>query len=57
MTGDTWLSHKATWYESFGNSDRIYERTRGRYNPYPGLLINTEIDVYSILLLKILPTE
>ena len=27
MTGDTWLSHKATWYESFGNSDRVYERT------------------------------
>ena len=45
MTSDTWLSHKATWYESFGNSDRIYERTGGRYNPYPGLLINTEIDV------------
>ena len=36
MTGDTWLSHKATWYESFGNLDRAYERTRGRYNPYPG---------------------
>ena len=44
MTGDTWLSHKATWYESFGNSDRIYERTGGRYNPYPGLLINTETE-------------
>nr|POF25790.1 hypothetical protein CFP56_66614 [Quercus suber] len=44
MTGVTWLSHKATWYESFGNSDRVYERTGDGYNPYPGLLINTEIE-------------
>ena len=44
MTGDTWLSHKATWYEIFENSDRVYERTGDRYNPYLGLLINTEIE-------------
>ena len=44
MTDDTWLSHKATWYESFGNSDRVYERIGDRYNPYPGLLINTETE-------------
>ena len=44
MTGDTWLSHKTTWYESFGDADRVYERTRGRYNPYPGLLINAETE-------------
>ena len=25
MTGDTWLSHKATWYESFGDADKVYE--------------------------------
>nr|POE81460.1 hypothetical protein CFP56_05957 [Quercus suber] len=42
MTGDAWLSHKATWYESFGDADRVYERTGDRYDPYPGLLINTE---------------
>ena len=42
MTDDTWLSHKATWYESFGEADRVYEGTFDRYNPYPGLLINTE---------------
>ena len=23
MTDDTWLSHKATWYESFGEADRV----------------------------------
>nr|POF24498.1 hypothetical protein CFP56_29523 [Quercus suber] len=44
MTGDKWLSHKATWYESFGNADRVYEGTGDRYNPYPGLLINTETE-------------
>ena len=44
MTGDTWLSHKTTWYESFGDADRVYERTGGKYNPYPGLLINTETE-------------
>ena len=44
MTGDTWLSHKTTWYESFGDADRVYERTGGRYNPYLGLLINTETE-------------
>ena len=42
MTNDTWLSHKATWYESFGEADRVYEGTFDRYNPYLGLLINTE---------------
>ena len=25
MTDDTWLSHKATWYESFGEADKVYE--------------------------------
>ena len=25
MTDDIWLSHKATWYESFGEADRVYE--------------------------------
>ena len=44
MTDDTWLSHKKTWYESFGDADRVYERTGGRYSPYPGLLINTETE-------------
>ena len=44
MTGDTWLSHKTTWYESFGDADRVYERTGGKYNPFPGLLINTETE-------------
>ena len=44
MTGDIWLSYKATWYESFGNSDRVYERIGDRYNPYQGLLINTETE-------------
>ena len=23
MTDDTWLSHKATWYESFGETDNL----------------------------------
>ena len=44
MTGDIWLSHKTTWYQSFGDADSVYERTGGRYNPYPGLLINTETE-------------
>nr|POE67986.1 hypothetical protein CFP56_77559 [Quercus suber] len=44
MTGEIWLSHKATWYESFGDANRAYERTGDRYDPYPGLLINTEIE-------------
>ena len=44
MTGDIWLSHKATWYESFGNSDRVYERTGDRFSPYPGLLIYTKTE-------------
>nr|POE93997.1 hypothetical protein CFP56_35795 [Quercus suber] len=44
MTGDAWLSHKATWYESFGDADRVYERTGDRYDPYSGLLINTETE-------------
>ena len=40
MTDDIWLSHKATWYESFGETERVYD---GQH-PYPGLLINTEIE-------------
>ena len=44
MIDDTWLSHKATWYESFGEANRVYEGAGDRYNPYPGLLINTEIE-------------
>ena len=40
MTNDIWLSHKATWYESFGETERVYD---GQH-PYPGLLINTEIE-------------
>ena len=44
MASDIWLSNKATWYERFGNSDRVYERTGDRYNPYLGLLINTETE-------------
>ena len=44
MTYDIWLSHKATWYESFGEADRVYEGTGDRYNPYPRLLINTETE-------------
>ena len=27
MIDDTWLSHKATWYESFRDADRVYEGT------------------------------
>ena len=27
MTDDTWLSHKATWYKSFGDANRVYEKT------------------------------
>ena len=27
MTDDTWLSHKATWYKSFGDADIVYEKT------------------------------
>ena len=42
ITDDIWLSHKATWYESFGEADRVYEGTFDRYNPYLVLLINTE---------------
>ena len=42
MRDDIWLSHKGTWYESFGEVDRVYEGTFDRYNPYPWLLINTE---------------
>nr|POE90332.1 hypothetical protein CFP56_66553 [Quercus suber] len=44
MTCGIWLSHKATWYESFGDADRVYERTGDRYDPYPRLLINTETE-------------
>ena len=38
MTDDTWLSHQATWYESFGETERIYDKC----HPYSGLLINIE---------------
>ena len=41
-TNDIWLSHKAAWYESFGETNRVYEGNFDKYNPYPGLLINTE---------------
>ena len=44
MTDDIWLPHKATWYESFGEADRVYEGTFDRYNSYPGLLINIETE-------------
>ena len=44
MTDDIWLSHKAIWYESFGETKRVYEGTFDRYNPYTGLLINTETE-------------
>ena len=44
MTDDTWLSYKATWYESFGETERVYEGTSDRYNPYLGLLINTKTE-------------
>ena len=43
-TDDTWLSHKATWYDSIGDIDRVYEGTGDRYNPDLGLLINTETE-------------
>ena len=36
MKNDIWLSHKATWYESFGEIERIYDGC----HPYQGLLIN-----------------
>ena len=44
MTNDTWLSHKATWYESFEEANRVYEGLGDKYNTYPGLLINTETE-------------
>ena len=44
MTDDTWLSHKATWYKSFGDTNKVYEGMGDRYYPYPGLLINTETE-------------
>ena len=44
MTNDIWLSHKAAWYESFGEADRVYEGAFDRYNSYPGLLIKIEIE-------------
>ena len=44
MRDDIWLSHKATWYERFGEIDRVYGGTFDRYNPYPGLLINIETE-------------
>ena len=27
MTDDTWLSQKATWYENFGETEKVYEQT------------------------------
>ena len=33
MTDNIWLSHKTTWYESFGETYRVYEGTFDRYNP------------------------
>ena len=44
MTDDIWLSHKTTWYESFGETNRVYEGTFDRYNPYPELLINMKTE-------------
>ena len=44
MIDDTWLSHKATWYESFREVDRVYEGIGDKYNPYSGLLINTKTE-------------
>ena len=38
MTDDIWLSHKATWYENFGEIERVYDG----HHPYLGLLINME---------------
>ena len=32
---DIWLSHKATWYEIFGEAKKVYEGIGDRYNPYP----------------------
>ena len=40
MTDDVLLSHKATWYENFGEIERVYD---GQH-PYPRLLINTETE-------------
>ena len=40
MTDAIWLSHKATWYESFGEAERVYDG----HHPYLGLLINTETE-------------
>ena len=40
MTDDIWLSHKGTWYESFGETERVYD---GQH-PYSRLLINTETE-------------
>ena len=40
FTDGIWLSHIATWYESFGETKRVYD---GQH-PYPGLLINTKTE-------------
>ena len=40
MTDDIWLSYKTTWYESFGETERVYDRQ----HPRLGLLINTETE-------------
>ena len=44
MTNYIWLSHKAIWYENFGEADIVYEGIGDRYNPYPGLLTNTKTE-------------
>ena len=44
MTYDIWLSHKTTWYESFGETERVYEGTFDKYNPYSRLIINTKTE-------------
>ena len=40
MTDGVWLSHKATWFESFGETERVYD---GQH-PYSGLLVNIETE-------------
>ena len=40
MTNAIWLSNKATWYESYGEAERVYDG----HHPYLGLLINTETE-------------
>ena len=40
MIDGVWLSHKATWSESFGETERVY----GGQHPCPGLLVNIETE-------------